>query len=215
MKLKKEDLLLYAVTDRAWTGKLTLYEQVEKALKGGATMVQLREKELDVEAYLKEAVSIRKLCNKYNVPFIVDDDLYVALKSGADGIHVGIEDMPVDKIRSQTGNDFIIGATAKTIRQARAAMQMGADYLGVGAVFASATKKNAIRISKEELAAITASVDIPSVAIGGIELTNINELTSSGVSGVAVVSAIFGAEDIELAAARLKKEVLKILQVKA
>ncbi len=178
-------------------------------------MVQLREKELDKEAYLKEAVTIRKLCNKYNVPFIIDDDLYVALKSGADGIHVGIEDMPVDKIRSQTGKDFIIGATAKTIQQARAAMQVGADYLGVGAVFGSATKKNAIRISKEELSAITASVDIPSVAIGGIELTNIHELTSSGVSGVAVVSAIFGAADIELAAARLKREVLKMMQVKA
>ena len=193
MKFQKEMLLLYAVTDRSWTGKQTLYEQVEEALKGGVTIVQLREKELDEDSFLKEAIAIKELCHRYKVPLIINDNVEIALKSGADGVHVGIEDTPVAEIRKKVGVDFIIGATAKTIEQARSAKLAGADYLGVGAVFPSPTKTTAIRITNEKLKEICSSVSIPAVAIGGIDEENVLELCGTGVAGIAVVSAIFGA----------------------
>lgn len=211
MKFNRENLLLYAVTDRTWTGRQTLYEQVEEALKGGVTMVQLREKELDEERFIREALEIRELCHSYSVPLIINDHVNVALKSGADGVHVGIEDMPVDKIREMTGKDFIIGATAKTVEQAQKAEADGADYLGVGAVFPSPTKKNAIRITNEQLREICGSVNIPAVAIGGISLDNVSELAGSGMCGIAVVSAIFAADSIKSAAEHLKEETGKIV----
>lgn len=204
MKFTKDDLLLYAVTDRAWVGEKSLFEQVEEALKGGVTMVQLREKTMDEEAFLNEAIQMKQLCHKYQVPLIINDNVEVALKSGADGVHVGIEDAPVSEIRKCVGKEFIIGATAKTVEQAQKAEAAGADYLGVGAVFASDTKKTAVRITKEQLREICTSVSIPSVAIGGITLENVTQIDSDCICGVAVVSAIFGANDIKSATMELK-----------
>lgn len=211
MIFQKDNLLLYAVTDRTWTEKQTLIEQIEEALKGGATMIQLREKNLAETDFINEAVAVRKLCHAYHVPLIINDNLNVALKSNADGIHVGIEDMPVEEIRKRAGKEFIIGATAKTIEQAKAAEAAGADYLGVGAVFPSPTKKNAIRITKEQLQQICGSVSIPAVAIGGIESSNVAELKGSGICGAAVVSAVFAAENILTATAELKEIITQIL----
>ena len=211
MSILKEQLLLYAVTDRTWVGRQTLLEQIEDALKGGVTLVQLREKDLEEAAFLREAIQAKELCHRYHVPLIINDNVEVALKSGADGVHVGIEDAPVAEIRKQAGKDFIIGATAKTIQQAQLAEASGADYLGVGAVFPSSTKKSAIRITNEQLNEICASVSIPAVAIGGITRDNIAQLKGSRIDGVAVVSAIFAAEDVKTAAEQLKQEVLSVV----
>ena len=213
MKFQKEMLLLYAVTDRSWTGRQTLYEQIEDALKGGVTLVQLREKNLVEEAFIEEAVQIKELCHRYQVPLIINDNVDVALKSGADGVHVGIEDAPVADIRKKVGKDFIIGATAKTIEQAKNSEASGADYLGVGAVFPSPTKKNAIRISTEQLREICTSVSIPAVAIGGISKDNVQEIKGGGMDGIAVVSAIFAAKDIEKATADLKEKAKEVVDV--
>lgn len=211
MSILKEQLLLYAVTDRTWVGRQTLLEQMEDALKGGVTLIQLREKDLEEAAFLQEAIQARELCHRYHVPLIINDNVEVALKSGADGVHVGIEDAPVAEIRKQAGKDFIIGATAKTIQQAQLAEAAGADYLGVGAVFPSPTKKSAIRITNEQLNEICASVSIPAVAIGGITRDNMAQLKGSRIDGVAVVSAIFAAEDVKTAAEQLKQEVLSVV----
>ena len=213
MEFKKDSLLLYAVTDRAWEGKQTLLEQIEDALNGGVTCVQLREKHLDRDAFVREALQAKELCHRYGVPLIINDNVDVALESGADGVHVGIEDAPVADIRRRTGRDFIIGATAKTVAQARAAEAAGADYLGVGAVFPSPTKTNAIRITAEQLREICASVAIPAVAIGGITLENAPTLAGCGAAGIAVVSAIFGAADIRAAAADLRRTALTLIRV--
>lgn len=204
-------LLLYAVTDRSWTGKHTLYEQVEDALKGGVTCVQLREKELDEETFVKEAIEIKELCHKYGVPLIINDNLEVALKSGADGIHVGAEDITVAEIRRKVNKEFIIGATAKNVEQARKAEKDGADYLGVGAVFTSPTKKNAVRITAKQLNEICNSVSIPAVAIGGISLDNVSEIAGCGMNGIAVISAIFEADDIIETTKKLKDIVIDII----
>lgn len=213
MNFSRENLLLYAVTDRTWAGEKPLYRQIEAALKGGVTLLQLREKNLSEQAFLEEAVAVRDLCHSYRVPLIINDNVEVAKKSGADGVHVGITDRPVAEIRHEMGDDFIIGATAKTVGQAREAQAAGADYLGVGAVFASPTKTEAVRITKEQLKEISASVDLPIVAIGGIGYANIKELADSGVDGVAVVSALFAQEDIEEAAMALKRKVREALAV--
>ncbi len=204
MKFTAENLLLYAVTDRAWAGRQTLLEQIESAIKGGVTLVQLREKNLPEEDFLREAAEAAALCHRHGVPLIVNDSLKTALESGADGVHVGIEDQPVEEIRKKVGNGFIIGATAKTVEQAQAAQAAGADYLGVGAVFPSPTKKNAIRITTEQLREICASVSIPCVAIGGIDSTNMAYLAGGGMAGFALVSAIFSQPDIETACRKLR-----------
>lgn len=206
-------LLLYAVTDRSWTGRQTLYEQVEDALKGGVTIVQLREKNLDEKTFLEEAQQMTELCHRYHVPLIINDNVDVAIESGADGVHVGIEDAPVAEIRKRAGNDFIIGATAKTIEQAKLAEDSGADYLGVGAVFPSSTKENALRITAEQLKDICASVAIPAVAIGGLTYENMIEIKASGVVGVALVSAIFSEDNIYEATIRLKEKVEKVVGI--
>ncbi len=211
MRLNEKDLLLYAVTDRAWVGRQTFLEQIEDALKGGATIVQLREKKLDDARFAEEAVRVRELCHRYGVPLIVNDNVEVALRSGADGVHVGIEDAPVAEIRRRVPEDFIIGATCKSVAQARAAEAAGADSMGVGAVFPSPTKADALRISNEELREIVSSVSIPAVAIGGISYDNVGELRGSRISGVAVVSAIFGAAEIEKATALLKERVKAVI----
>ena len=210
MEFSPSNLLLYAVTDRAWVGKKALLDQIEEALRGGVTLLQLREKNLPEEEFLKEALQVKELCRRYNVPLIINDNVDVAEKSGADGVHVGIEDAPVAEIRRRMGPDFIIGATAKTVEQAVFAERSGADYLGVGAVYPSPTKKNAIRITKEQLLEICSAVSIPAVAIGGITAENLPPLAGSGIAGAAVVSAVFGAENPETAARQLK-EILKTI----
>lgn len=196
----KKQLLLYAVTNREGSCKNGSYEefyrQIDSALRGGVTCLQLREKNLSREEFIKEAVCVKKVCSKYGVPLIINDNVDVALESGADGVHVGIEDAPVDIIRKRVGKNFIIGATAKTAEQAQKAESDGADYIGVGAVFPSPTKQNAIRITLKELREICGSVSIPAVAIGGISRANINSLFGCGACGAALVSAVFSADDI-------------------
>lgn len=204
MEFSPSNLLLYAVTDRAWVGKKTLLEQIEEVLRGGVTLLQLREKNLPEEEFLKEAIQVKELCHRYNVPLIINDNVDVAEKAGADGVHVGIEDAPVGEIRRRMGPDFIIGATAKTVEQAVFAEQSGADYLGVGAVYPSPTKKNAIRITVEQLGEICGSVSIPCVAIGGISRENLPALAGGGMDGFALVSAIFSQPDIEAACRELR-----------
>ena len=206
MKFCKDMLLLYAVSDRSWVGNQTLYEQIEDALKGGITCLQLREKNLSFDEFVKEAIIVKEICRRYNVPLIINDNAEVARKSGADGVHVGIEDAPVDELRRKFPDNFIIGATAKTVKQAMDAETAGADYIGVGAVFPSPTKKNAIRITSEQLKEICSKVSIPAVAIGGINLDNMSELTGGGMDGIAVVSAIFASEDIQKTTAMLKEK---------
>ena len=197
MKLTNEMLRLYAVTDRAWLRGRTLFEQVEDALRGGATMVQLREKALDEDAFLREAIALAKLCHRYGVPLLINDNVEIARRSGADGVHVGQEDMAAAEVRGILGSDMIVGVTAKTVEQALRAQDSGADYLGSGAVFGSSTKLNAKPMTRETLSAITRAVSIPVVAIGGIHSGNILELAGTGIVGVAVVSGIFAAENIE------------------
>ena len=214
MRFDRKQLLLYAVTNRVHAKEESLYRQVEKALSGGLTCVQLREKYMEGEELLREAVKLRELCHSYGVPLIINDDLDVALRAGADGVHVGQEDMPAGEIRKLAGDDFIIGVTAKTVEQAQKAQADGADYIGVGAVFPSPTKKGAIRITKEQLRDICASVDIPAVAIGGVSLDNMEELRGSGMAGFAVVSAIFAAGDIRAEAERLREKSESIVQEK-
>ena len=203
MKCDRNSMLLYAVTDRAWVGKQTLMQQVESAIKGGATCVQLREKELDEDAFLKEAIEMKALCKAHGVPFIIDDNVDAALACGADGIHVGQSDMAAGTVRSLVGEKMILGVSAQTVEQALAAQAAGADYLGVGAVFSTSTKKDADDVSHETLRRICEAVDIPVVAIGGINEKNILQLKGSGVDGAAIVSAIFGAEDVEAACRKL------------
>ena len=196
MKCSKEMMLLYAVTDRAWTGRQTLMEQVEDALKGGATCVQLREKELDEETFLQEAMEMKALCEKYQVPFFVNDNVEIAVKCKADGIHVGQEDMAAAKVRQQVGDEMMIGVSVHSVEEALEAVKNGADCLGVGAMFSTSTKTDADVLPKEVLKEICDAVDIPVVAIGGISKENMAELKGTGVDGVALVSAIFAAEDI-------------------
>lgn len=201
----KEDLLLYAVTDRSWLNGETLYGQVEKALKGGVTFVQLREKILDEEAFLEEAKEIQKLCAQYHVPFVINDNVEIAAKIGADGVHVGQSDMEAGDVREKLGPDKIIGVSAQTVEQALRAQEHGADYLGVGAVFPTGSKADAVEVSHETVRAITEAVDIPVIAIGGITKDNVSELQGTGICGIAVISAIFAQKDIT-AAVRILKE---------
>lgn len=210
MKCDKKDLLLYAVTDRAWVGKETLYEQVEDALKGGATFIQLREKELDKESFLKEAIEIKKLCKKYNVPFVINDEVDIALQVDADGVHVGQSDMEAGNVREILGPDKIIGVSAQTVEQALLAEKRGADYLGVGAVFKTGSKDDADDVSHETLKAICEAVSIPVIAIGGITVDNVAELKGTGICGIAVISAIFAKPDIKEATNELLETVKEI-----
>ena len=202
---RKEDLLLYAVTDRSWLNGETLYAQVEKALKGGVTFVQLREKALDEQAFLEEAKEIQKLCAQYHVPFVINDNVEIAAQIGADGVHVGQSDMEAGDVREKLGPDRIIGVSAQTVEQAVRAQERGADYLGVGAVFQTGSKADAVEVSHETVRAITEAVDIPVIAIGGITKDNVSELSGTGICGIAVISAIFAQTDIEGAAQVLKE----------
>lgn len=197
MKFGKDDLLLYGVTDRSWLNGKPLAQAVEEAISGGVTCIQLREKAMEQSAFLEEARAIRALCREKKVPFLVNDDIEVALQSGADGVHVGQHDLDAAQVRAMIGPDKILGVSAQTAEQARKAEADGADYLGVGAVFPTDTKQDADAVSYETLQAICRAVKIPVVAIGGIHLENLPALRGSGIAGVALVSAIFAASNIE------------------
>lgn len=213
MKCDKKDLLLYAVTDRSWLNKETLYSQVEKAIEGGATFVQLREKHLDHDTFLKEAKELKELCSRYHVPFVLDDDVELALEVGADGVHVGQNDMEAGDVRAKLGKDKIVGVSAQTVEQALLAQKQGADYLGVGAVFPTSSKDDAVEVNHETLKAICDTVDIPVIAIGGITKDNVQELSGCGICGIAVISAIFAKPDIRSAARELKEATAKMVGI--
>jgi len=204
MKLDKKDLLLYAVTDRHWLGDRTLYEVVKESLDGGATFIQLREKNLDQEHFLEEAKELKKLCAEYKVPFVINDNVDIALEIDADGVHVGQSDMEAGDVRAKLGPDKIIGVSAQTVEQALLAEKHGADYLGVGAVFPTGSKADAVEVSHETLKAICEAVSIPVIAIGGITVDNTSVLAGTGICGIAVISAIYGQEDILEATKKLK-----------
>lgn len=203
--MEREQLALYAITDSRLATKQTIYEQVEDALKGGVTMLQLREKNAEYDSLREEALQIQKICKKYDVPLIINDDVKLAKEIDADGVHVGQSDLEAGKAREILGPDKIIGVTAKTVEQATKAAEAGADYLGSGAVFGTVTKADAKPMTMELLKEIVASVKIPVVAIGGIDETNIGKLAGTGIAGVAVVSGIFAKEDCKKAAEELKK----------
>lgn len=205
MKLDKRAMLLYAVTDRAWVGEMSLYEQVKATLDNGATCVQIREKEMNDEDFLAEAIELRELCDKYNVPLVVNDNISVAIKCKAPAIHIGQDDMKLSEVRELVGDDVAIGVSAHDVEEALDAERNGADYLGAGAVFSTSTKHDIDLMPFDTLKAICEAVSIPVVAIGGITRNNIMELAGTGVDGVAVVSAIFGAKDPGKATAELLK----------
>ena len=212
MNITREQLTLYAVTDRTWLGNETLYEQVEKALKGGVTLVQLREKELDEETFEKEGRELLELCHRYHVPLIINDNVALAKKINADGVHIGQSDMEMQHARELLGADKIIGVTAKTVEQAKAAQAAGADYLGSGAVFGTSTKADAKPMELALFQKICESVEIPVVAIGGISGDNVLQLKGRKMAGIAVVSGIFACEDIEKGTAELLEKVNSIIE---
>lgn len=202
MKITPEQLNLYAVTDRTWLSEgETLVSVTEELLKAGITCVQLREKQADDEQILKEAIALRELCHQYHVPLIINDRPDLALRAGADGVHVGLSDMGIQKAREMLGADFIIGGSAHNPEEALEAQKAGADYLGCGAVFGSTTKTNVSCLPFDTLCQICESVQIPVVAIGGIRPDNVHELSGSGIAGVAVISGLYAAAD-KAAAAR-------------
>ncbi len=204
MKIDKSAMLLYAVTDRSWLNGETLESTVEKVLAAGVTFLQLREKDLSDEAFLAEANKIKPLAQKYHIPFVINDNIGVAIKCGADGVHVGQSDIVDKDVRALVGPDMILGISANTVETAKRAEASGADYIGVGAVFGTATKKDAQAISVERLREICAAVSIPVVAIGGINEHNILQLANSGIDGVAVISAIFAKPDVAAATRTLR-----------
>ena len=207
MKLDKKNLMLYAVTDRRWLDGRSLCDDVRKSLEGGATFIQLREKNLNDADFLKEAKELQKLCREYNVPFVINDNVEIAMQMNADGVHVGQEDMNAAEVRTKIGNYKILGVSAQTVEQAIIAEKQGADYLGVGAVFSTGSKDDADSVSIETLEQICSAVSIPVIAIGGITKENVSELSGSGICGIAVISAIFAQVDIKAAAHELKEKV--------
>lgn len=205
MKVDKTSLLLYAVTDRMWLGSNSLTVQVEAAIKSGVTFLQLREKNLNFEDFLKQAKEIKALTDEYRIPFVINDNVEVALACGADGVHVGQSDMEARDVRKLIGDDKILGVSVLTVDQAILAQKNGADYLGVGAMFSTNTKSDADAVTFDTLKEICAAVTIPVVAIGGIDEKNVLMLSGSGIDGIAVVSAIFAKPDIAAATAELRQ----------
>ena len=207
-----EKLLLYAVTDRHWLGERTLYEVVRDSLDGGVTFLQLREKNLDEDSFYEEAVRLQAMAREYKVPFVINDNVEIAVRMNADGVHVGQDDMEAGNVRALIGPDKILGVSAQTVEQAVLAEQQGADYLGVGAVFPTGSKDDAIDVPFETLKAICKAVSIPVVAIGGITKENTPKLAGSGICGIAVISAIYAQKDIREAASALKKVTAETVQ---
>jgi thiamine-phosphate diphosphorylase len=205
------DLLLYAVTDRQWLGTRSLSECVQAAIAGGVTMVQLREKHLPQDEFVTEALALKALCQKAGVPFIINDNLAVAQAVHADGLHVGQDDLAAGTVRAALAPDQLLGVSAQTVAEARAAEAAGADYLGVGAVFTTTTKTDAVAVPLSTLRAITQAVRIPVVAIGGINANNLPQLAGTGIAGVALVSAIFAAPDIKDNAQHLAQQVAQLV----
>ena len=203
MKISRKDLLLYAITDRTWLNGRSLLSQVEEVLKNGATFLQLREKNLSYNELVEEAVQIKEIAARYNVPFVINDNIYAAKESGADGVHIGQDDASYIKAREVLGDGKIIGMTAHNLNEALAAQEAGADYIGTGAVFPTSTKQDTIPLSLENLKEITDNIQIPVVAIGGINHENILRLKGSGIDGAAVISAIFAQENPGLATAKM------------
>ena len=200
----RKAMLLYAVTDRAWAAdEDALMDQIAAAIDGGAGIVQLREKHLDHDAFLREAQRFVALCREKGVVSIINDAVDIAAAVGADGVHVGQSDLAAGRAREVLGPDKLIGVSAHSVEEALAAQAAGADYLGVGAAFVTGTKADAAPISRDTIRAITAAVDIPVVAIGGISRDNITELAGCGLDGVAVVSALFAQKDVKTAAKEL------------
>ena len=210
-EILRKNLLLYAVTDRHWTGEKNLIQQTEEAIRGGATFVQIREKNLDEQEFEQEAIQLKKLCEKYKIPFVVNDNVQLAKKIDADGVHIGQEDMNPTEARKILGEQKIIGVSAQTVEEALLAEKQGADYLGVGAVFHTGSKDDAIEVPPETLKSICKAVKIPVVAIGGITKDNVSELKNSGICGSSVIRAIFVQKDIISATKDLKERVEKIL----
>lgn len=211
MKCGKKELQLYAITDRHWLNGRSLYEVVKESLDGGVTFLQLREKQLDEDHFLEEAKKLQGLCSEYNVPFIINDNVEIALAINADGVHIGQSDMEMKEAREKLGPDKIIGVSAHTKEEALLAQAQGADYLGVGAVFPTSSKDDAESVSYETLKEICEVVSIPVVAIGGITKDNLHQLSGSGISGISVISAIYAQPDIKEAARELKQCVQEIL----
>lgn len=207
MKLDSSSLLLYGVTDRFWLNGHRLIDKVELAIEGGATCIQLREKNLGDVEFLAEALEIQALCRERGVLFIINDNIEIAKKISADGIHVGQEDLCADQVRALLGSEIILGVSVQTLEQAVLAETQGADYLGVGAVFPTDSKSDALDVSFETLTQICQTVNIPVIAIGGIGLHNVEQLSGSGIVGVAVISSIFGQEDMEGATRLLREKV--------
>lgn len=212
MNLKKDDLMLYAVTDRSWLRGRTLCEQAEEALRGGITLLQLREKNLSETAFLREAVQMKGLCDAYHVPLIINDNVEIAKAADAAGVHVGQSDTSVAEARAVLGTDRIIGVSARTPEQAVLAERQGADYLGVGAVFLTGTKRDAKQITTDTLREICSAVSIPVVAIGGITSENLMQLKGSGIAGIAAVSAVFAQENIEHSVRELRDRMEALLK---
>ncbi len=209
----RSGMLLYAITDRSWLKEgQTLAEVVEEVLDNGATFLQIREKQLDGEAVASEGRELLEICRRRHVPCIVNDSVEAALACDADGVHVGQDDLAGRDVRALLGPDKILGITAHNVEEARAAEAAGADYIGVGAVFPTSTKKNTQPLTMERLRAIVAAVNIPVVAIGGISADNVEQLAGSGVDGVAVVSALFGAENPGAATADMLRRVRKVVE---
>lgn len=213
MKFTRESLLLYAVTDRSWLQGRELTGPVCEALEAGATFIQLREKNLSENEFTAEAIQMKKVVKPYSVPFVINDNLHVAMACDADGVHIGQSDTALAQARAMLGPDKIIGVSVQTVEQAIEAERGGADYLGVGAVFSTSTKKDAAMVSHQTLQAICAAVSIPVVAIGGIGPHNALNLRGSGVDGIAVISAIFAQPDLTKATKKMRElaqEVVKL-----
>lgn len=214
MKLDSKSLLLYAITDRTWLKGRTLAEVVEEAILGGATFIQLREKNLSCDEFLKSAMEVKAITDKYRIPFVVNDNVNVAAAVGADGVHIGQSDEEIKTAREKFGPDKIIGLSAGTVEEAVKAEQNGANYLGVGSIFNTSTKLDARTVSIETLKEICEAVSIPVIAIGGISEDNIHELAVTGIVGISVISAIFAQDDIKNAASRLLKLTKQTVTIK-
>ena len=205
MRVDRAAMRLYAVTDRTWVGDGDFYAQIDDALRGGATFLQIREKDMEHGEFVAQALKIKEIAKKHGVPFVVNDNVAAAMEVDADGVHVGQRDMAYTQARSILGEGKIVGVSVKSVAEARRAAEEGADYLGVGAIFSTSTKADADDVSFETLREICDAVNIPVVAIGGINEYNIGRLRGSGADGAAVVSAIFAADDVYGAACRLDK----------